>query len=504
MTENERRFSASYDFDINEVANNMNDSENPNQEAWYHLNSSMCTPEFFANNLIRNGKYKNMLYPISLAETLEMERRLTLAEDSQNVKDETFSSILNEMKSIVAWSKKRHFNISTTVIISFFVFISFLGIVLPKGNTKELKATLSSIQAWDNKDTTYTPEETYYVKGDYFDRFTCPKIYKYYYLHEIGEKIRSNKADVEFSKKDSVKTKAAEELLVNLAEFERRNAISSKELKKQLINDYQSEIDNQDSITLHYRILYVLLLCLLPLYLISCYQYGFNISRFINFRESIHQLCTFGSAICAFGAGAATVVETTHYSDGSSQTERHSPGIIFVLLGIILMVYCSSFALLILTINGLYYNYFKNNSKEHADLNERRKISLFDNENIQKNSLQYFFNFFMNVIISNCMSLFNFRGRENRSSYAIFITANTLLLILLLWLDCNFYIVGILYYITILSSMVRRIHDIGYSGKLIAIMGIIPYAFLVIVGLTIILPGTKGDNNYGAAPDSNF
>ncbi|MCQ2230765.1 MAG: DUF805 domain-containing protein [Paludibacteraceae bacterium] len=504
MNERERRFSASCNFDISEVSDNCNNPDHPNQEAWCHLYNSMCTPAYSLGECLRDGPYKDMLYPISLAETEEMERHLTLAEQSLKVEDERFGSILKEMKSIVYWSKERHFCFSEVALIAFTVFLAFILLVLPKGETKELDSALAGIKTWAiDKDTTYTTEETYYIKGDYFDRFTSPTIFKFYYLHDIGMLIRDNRSIIEFSKDEKEVAKAKRELEENLKEFDRRNALSTKELKEQMIDEFQADIDVQNSITRHYQILYFLLLCLLPLYLLSCFQYGFNISRFIHFRECVHSVCTCGTGVIAFAAGTATIVQTTQYSDGSTQTTRHNPGWIFVLFGLILIVYCSSLAILVLTANGLYYNYFK--SKKFIKQTEkiRSRITLFDNVGVEKGSRRYYFNCIMKVVVTDFMNMFTYRGRENRSRYAIFIAANILLMFFFLLLGVNAEIVAILTYVAILPTMARRVHDIGYSAKLIAVI-VIPYLVFIVFGLTLVLPGTKGENEYGEEPKSVF
>lgn len=499
MNERERRFSASCDFEIEEVANKCSETDNPNYEAWNNLYSAMCTPEFFPDKRIRNGKYKSMLYPVSYAETEEMERRLLLAEEAQKVEDERFSSILKEMKSIAEWSKNRHFNCSGAALIAFIFVSLFISLVLPKGKTDDLQYTLSAVQSWSDKDTSLTPEQTYDIKSNYSDRFFSPTIYKYYYLNEIGEKIEENRRVIEYEKDEKKKAKAEKDLAENLKEFNRRNELSTQDIKKQVITYCESEIDKQNSITLHYKILYYLLLTLIPLYLISCYQFGFNISRFINFRESMQKLCKIGSGVAVLGAGTATVVDTIRYSDGSTEERRSNPGIVFVLMGLLIMVYCSSFALLIMTVNGLYYNYYIGKRKI-------KRLSLFDNDNVEKGSLRYYFNCIMNLIFTDYRKLFTFDGRENRLSYALFFCFNILFFMLLTFWGIRIEIIMLFFMMAFFSSMVRRLHDIGYSGKLIIIafflLGFVPYLGLILLGATALIPGTKGVNEYGDVPES--
>lgn len=45
----------------------------------------------------------------------------------------------------------------------------------------------------------------------------------------------------------------------------------------------------------------------------------------------------------------------------------------------------------------------------------------------------------------------------------------------------------------------KRLHDIGWSGWLIALL-IVPVAFPFIMAATMIIPGNRGANQYGAKP----
>lgn len=493
MTENKRRLSASYDFDMEEVVAKCNNSSDPNVDAWKQLHSAMCTPEFFNDKSVRRGKYKDILYPVTKAEVDEMEARLSLAEHSQESKDESFTAVLNEMKSIVQWSKTRHFNCSYIVLISFAIIIAVAGFFLPSGKTEILDSNLKKVQEWGSRDTSLTPEQCYEGENPILKRYDSPANYKAYLLYDLAKEIKEARKSVEYTTNIKKKIEIQSDLSDKLIDFYIINAKTSKELKTQVIEEFDSKIAEQNSVTEMSRGLYFLMIILLPLYLISCYQYGYNISRFIRFRESMDKLSVLlGSVAAVAGVAAPAYIKKSSGASEGEGNKKKKTGVIIALGGLLLVIFCSAIALFIMTMNGLYYNYIA--------VKKKNSVTLFDN-NAPKGTFRYYFNGIMNVAASDYMNLYTLDGRENRTSYAIFFAINTLVFGGLLLLGINMVFLIPFYLMVFLASMVRRVHDIGYSGKLV-ILGVVlvvflPYVGVGLLGATALVPGTKGENIYG-------
>lgn len=500
MSEKKRRLAADFNFEIEEVVENLKDNTHPNYEAWKYLHSSMCTPDFNKDNHIRTGKYKYMLYPVCMDEVNEMEKRLNLAELSQQVEDDRFSAILNEMKSIVKWSKTKHFNCSFLILISFYLLMPLYFLLCggvsdrKANNVEDLRNTLLVVNAWNDKDTTLTPEQSYEYKYTYDESLKSPTSYKYYYLYQIAHQIKQNRDDLSCNNSEN-KDKVQKQLDENLKEFDHRNSQTTKELKEQIVESIEDQISEQEFVENKVKLVSYILYLLLPLYLLSCYQYGYNINRFLQFRESIHKLCFIGSGVVAVGAAMPSYVEKVRYSDGSSSTNVVSPGLPVMAIGFLTIVFCSSLALFILTINGLYYNYIEPRLKI--------QFSLFDNEKVEKGSIRYYFNCAMKIAISNYRKLYDFDGRENRLSYSVFLLVNLLMIpILFLFVSNSMMILIPFFIIALLSSLVRRVHDIGCSSKWVLLLVVFPIFLPALLVALMFIPGTDGVNKYGERSES--
>ena len=144
-----------------------------------------------------------------------------------------------------------------------------------------------------------------------------------------------------------------------------------------------------------------------------------------------------------------------------------------------------------------------------------------------------FTNYFKELFVRQ---LFSFKGRANRKEYIIRLTTSFILftlinvfddsffksdLIITILLDSTIAIVGLMYCIQYFPLLVRRLHDLDYSGwwSLAYIMYIIftPFVILIpsiskiiiillmfihcIIGLYFVLKkGTPGPNKYGEQP----
>lgn len=498
-------------FNVDEVRNIcLSEEENPNKEAWAHLYSAMCTPEFCPEEHIRNGKYHAMLYPVSEKETEEMANRLSLAENSVNTPDDKFTAILTEMKSILEWSKSKHFVCSFWCIGAYMVLLFILGLSMDKADTKELKENLALVQDWAVKDTFLTPAETEDCKVFPYDKYNSATKYKYYELYKIARDIRDAERTIKYEKDTNEVRKARVEYAESLKAFNEKNAITAKESKEKLVANFQKQIDKENQKTRNSNFTIGILLCLIPLYLISCFQYGYNMNRFLNFRESMKRLSKVGSGLAAGSFACAYVVEET-YSDGRTETHTEHPGLIFGFIGLMIMVFTSGISLLFQTINGIYYNYI---SKKVETSKLMRNSKIFDTAiNYEKGTTKYYLSVIKNILVRNYTKLYTFDGRENRISYLVFITFNLLIFTVFKLIITSgikstgsfalgfiMFTMFMIFITSLASATVRRSHDMNVSGSLVWLSLLIPF-FVVVF---IIIPGSKGENRFGAQPEDDF
>jgi len=495
MNEKERRLSSKCDFDILEVIEKCKDDTDPNNFAWCILLSSMTPFEWpSAKKHIRKGNVENSIYPITMDECEEMRERLELAEQSQKTSDEKFSAILNEMKSIVEWSKKKHFTCSGFLVACFLVFVSLLGGAFSTKEAEKWEMNLNCVNSWDDKDTTLTLEESYHFKYPENECLNSPTIAKYYYLYDIAKQIYWDSIKVDVGTDEEEITQARIRLEENLNEFNRRSAMTTREIKNELIDYYESKISEAK---IPSNITRTMLILLSVLYLFSCNQYGYNISRFHRSKGAKNSLFYFSSIYFM-----SILLSKTNYSRRITQEEANSEAKVkfgFLFLGLILMVLFSSVILIISTFNGIYYNYIEPWKNIHGD-----KVYIIDNKDL--GTARYYIKNIANVISRGYINMFTFEGRDNRLQYLFFFAANTFLLVLLIHVaGVNYYIIpfALVFLAALVSTTVKRIHDIGKTGKY-ALLYFFPS--LAIIGSVILLfyKGNKEDNEYGEVPENVF
>lgn len=498
MNEQERRLSSKYNFDILEVIEKCKDDTDPNHDAWFLLLQSMTPFDWPSKKkYIRKGNVENSIYPITMEECEEMRERLELAEQNQKTSDEKFSSILNEMKSIVEWSKKKHFNCSIFLLVCFLGLISLLlGTSPSTSNTKTWEMNLNCVKSWDDKDTSLTLEEAYHFNYPESECLNSPTIAKYYYLYDVAKYIYWDTIKVDVSTDEEEVAQARIRLAENLNEFNRRSAMTSNEIKNELIDYYENKIYEEK---IPSNITRTLLIIFSILYLFSCNQYGYNISRFHQYKGTKDKAQKFAiiyfiSALTS-GYGIIRIYHNYYYRYRNSGSAIL--GLLAIGLGLIFI--CSAGILIAQTFNGIYYNYIEPWKKINGD-----KIYTIENES--SGSVKSYLQKIANVISRGYINMFTFEGRDNRLQFLIFFAANSVFLSLIISIvGVNYYMVpiAIVFLAALFSTTIKRIHDIGKTGKY-ALLYFFPY--LGIIGFFILLfyKGNNEENEYGEVPENVF
>ena len=501
MKSEEEILSASINFTGEDILEQCNNENNPNLDAWTNLYSAICTPDFCPDEDYRDGKYHNMIYPVSMAETLEMERRLELAQKAKVEPDEKFDQIYDEMQEVVNWSKTKHFYCIYSVLICFAAATIFYSMHPPKLIYKLFQSEdMTYVENWEEENIALDEEQTREHKDFGDDLYKTAYNYKYNVLNHITEKIDNLRKEVE-QKSNPEKIELINSKIQSYTElYKARNEESVSELKANLLKDFENEAKNKASIFLK-----ILLVLTTILHLISCYQYGYNINRFLHFRESISKLIKIGASVSAAGAAAGAVVTTTYYSDGRTERTTHNPGLILVLAGFLILFFTSAFLIIPVTINGLYYNYIKPFIEKRKELRAQNKINdsrAFVNSETapEPRGIKKIACGIKRIIFHNLSKMFSTDGREGRMSFLIY---NILALIFFLAIGVIWdpeIVILIIYPTFIVTSFIRRLHDFGLPTWSILITLPIPIVYLAFP----IIPGKKGENKYGPEPKNYF
>ena len=493
--------SASVSFTEDDILEQCNNENNPNLDAWINLYNAICTPDFCPDEEYRDGKYHNMIYPVSMAETLEMERRLELAQKAKVEPDEKFDQIYDEMQEVVNWSKTKHFQCSYSILICFIIATMFMSIFPPKLVQRFFyDKDMSYVEKWKEENIVFDEIQTREHKDFGDDLYKTAYNYKYNILNNITEKIDKLRTEVE-QESDPKKIDLINSKIQSYTDlYKEKNEESVSELKANLLKKIENEAQNKAS-----SFLRIMLVLITILYLISCYQYGYNISRFLHFRESISKLLRIGASVSAAGAAAGAVVTTTTYSNGQKEETTQNPGVVLVLAGIAILFYLSTFIIIPATINGLYYNHIKPFIENSRNLKFNNTISddrsLVSSEIIpETKKIKTIACGAKRIISRNFSKIFSTDGREGRISFLIynlfiFICCVALLFVFVL-LSWDITILYIIYPYFIITSFIRRLHDFGLPAWLI----LIPFVYIALP----IIPGKKGENKYGLEPQNYF
>jgi hypothetical protein len=304
----------------------------------------------------------NDYYPVSMEETLQMERLLNQTYSAVTDRnDGELMGALDEMRDIIDWSKTRQWNFQWAFIIGVILFVCFLW-----WQTGDAKKEVER----------YKAEMAKYEKGD-------PEVLKAYKENQINSD-----------------TQSIESYTKTIADYKARlDTVKNKEQKKQYegyVKDYEkllaekkqkvAELKTADNKGIqkiamaHYKeylkrskgshrsmfIWTLFFILLIPVYVIAERPYGYMISK--HRLESkilgwIRKIMFWLAGSLVGGAMAMQVTETvTTWSDGSKTTDSDAipvyvMKIILLIAALCIFVFTSVALMLYATIVGLIRNY---------------------------------------------------------------------------------------------------------------------------------------------------
>jgi hypothetical protein len=312
----------------------------------------------------KKGKVVNDddIYPTTLAETQRMDELIGQAYDAaDDESDSTLMSHLNEMREIVDWSSKRHWNFSWMVIIGVIVSIFYLynRTGSAKENVERQQQELALMEKWDDPAImTYKEDRLKKLENN------IASYEKYIKDSEAVLDTAVNK-DVKKTYQERLKshTKSKKEYEEDLAKLEKA---STKDVHKMAITEKKGWVKNAKG---SHRSIYfwtAFFILLTPLYIFAERPFGYSLSRYRTEAKALRGIKKL-SLILAGGlasmAAALQITETvTTWSDGSKTTDSDAIPIVAFKIGLLIaavVVICitSMFLMVYSTITGLIRNY---------------------------------------------------------------------------------------------------------------------------------------------------
>lgn len=377
-------------FSIDDIKNAISEESCPNKDAYIYVNQAMTTSSHVIDKDTENVEIDD-IYPITKEECDEMSDLLDKAEG--NIKDPSDKDLTNriaELRSIVAWSKERHWTIRWMLIVACLISAWFFNYKTNESQKRldERTEGITLVNNWAKQDTTIAYESITHDGFYYYEkRLSSAGQYKLYYLAKIKESITHAETEITSNKNwaavatDEKSKKEHEEkvelyeksLKENQEKFEEAKDFDFDDIKELAEKEVKQGITVAENTTKGHRKYLFFLILLLPLYILSCHQWGYEISRR---RAESEILSNVEKALCKiaiffFGAGLAMkllpdIVVKETWSDGHTTTRKEADtgnAVILVMKGVLmiagLVIFCLGSILLMtyLTITGLKRNY---------------------------------------------------------------------------------------------------------------------------------------------------
>lgn len=340
-------------------------ARNPqNEKAYEFLDAAMTT----SSNLTETDKNGNEvdiddIYPCTEAECNEMDDLLRKADDAlMNKNDDFYHERRNELQDIIDWSRKKHWTFKWSLIagcvLSIFIMMYISGSAAADKAIVQQKS--EQVNDWTPMDTTISFEqcvgEILYHEYNRTNANTYKADYlrnkKGRYLHELQQIEQTQASLAEAGTKEEKKEcetyiEACQKRAKSYKEeYEKVNKMEFKEFQKMAIKIEKEGLGSAKAWATFMWIVFVYVILLIPLYIHSSHQFGYNITRHRAEARMLDKIQKIGFSIASFLLGSGLALAffpetevTTHYSDGrkTTHTESNPLDIIILLLKMILL-----------------------------------------------------------------------------------------------------------------------------------------------------------------------
>lgn len=364
-------------FTMDDVRNVQNQKNSANAEAYDYMVQAMAvSANYMGDTITDEGVRMDDVYPTSLEETLQMDELLDKSERAvKDENDEEYNKMIKELRGIVGWSRKRHFNFSWGIIfgtiLSVVAVVYMAGIV---GSTKaEMKKELNAVKNWDVKTDTITLAQAMdsVKNGVAIDR---PIYYKASKLARANERVAEYQANVE-KYQASADTATVKENKKYYLDRVKQNEKSVKKYSKEKeeIADWSLKDAKKDAVKAHKDaywavakaaffayIFAALFILLIPFYIIANYSWGYIITKYREESEKLEKIKRWGLGIAAGLFGAAAAMEylpgykvTTYYSNGTTSTHHEENAANYIILAIKVGLLIAALCVLVVVSTGI-------------------------------------------------------------------------------------------------------------------------------------------------------
>ncbi|MDE5736365.1 MAG: hypothetical protein K2H65_04750, partial [Bacteroidales bacterium] len=303
------------------------------------------------------------IYPCTEAECNEMDSLLRQADDAlMNKNDDFYHERRNELQDIVDWSRKKHWTFKWSLIAGCVLSIFIMMYISEdaSGDKRTVQQKSEQVKAWAPMEIT-VPFEQCVGKELYngYDR-TNANTYKVDYLrdqkgHYLYEQQQIAQEQESLAKAETKEKKKECESYIEACqkraesykeEYDRVNKMEFKEFQKMALKIEKEGLGSARVWAAFMWIVFVYVILLIPLYIHSSHQFGYNITRHRAEARMLDKIQKVGFGIASFLLGSSLALAffpetkvTTHYSDGrkTTHTESNPLDIIILVLKMVLL-----------------------------------------------------------------------------------------------------------------------------------------------------------------------
>ena len=318
-----------------------------NEKAYEFLDAAMTTSSHITAE-DENKQTVNIddVYPCSESECDEMDRLLDRAQaEIKDPNDKFFKERYDELRDIVAWSRKKHWTFKWSLIagciLSIFIMFYISGEVA--GDRQRIENKVNTIKNWQKKDTTIafadcrTDSLVYSIADANLHKAHTLGTIKMNYENTL-EKIEDYKQKLD-TVQDRERKKYIKEQIkdyekkakVYLDRYEDTNDMKFKKYRKSVVKSYKDELRAARWLDRIVWLICIYVLLLTPFYIYSSHQYGYYITRYRAERAKLDKFQKIGFAFASFLLGASLALQffpetkvTTIYSGGRTETHTES------------------------------------------------------------------------------------------------------------------------------------------------------------------------------------
>ena len=376
-------------FDPEELKN-ATQQGHPNDEAYELLWEATCVSSHVNDvDKAAGTTDEENVYPTSAEEVDKMEELVDKAAQALKEPDSAFSQRVGELRDIIEWSRKRHWQFNWRIIagaiVSAFLLPMFLG--ADQNHVRELQNNVAKVNKlepvelvhFDNMEELLVSN----IKGcDSKYEYDSPTNWYNSSLHFIAWHYTESTKDIEQCEAqlkdpemewryESIKEhlpKAKKRKEEAVERFEKIKDFDYEDVKKAALEEAEARVAGAEFADAFVNFIVICFVLIIPLYVIATRPYGYMVSRHRREAKYMGKLEKFAlwlsGGMLAAEAGIGFVDIVKEWSDGSTTREDDGTGAVRLAIKVALIagaviVYCtvSSILMIYATITGLIRNY---------------------------------------------------------------------------------------------------------------------------------------------------